>query len=325
MEAGAFHPDILERHPEGGGSLFGIRVQAEIPNEFTYYAIFGCELSSGLRDWLYADLFAPGGCTGHLVATPGDTGGRLPPTSAIEPLAKCVSVLADLYDPATSLPRPNWAFLLLNEDAWGGLQGGLSLRKMLYANGLTRFLDWSVSAFNVGRGFCADRHDRAAFEIACRSADVVQQKYRVLEYYRALERLYLSDTLATLNDSFFKEPTSALAKAVNAMSTESEALYDVLQKRGLLDSAERIADAVDALNVNRFAHALRKSFSDKSKLKDRRKAGKGAQYIYSTRCAIVHAGARDIIIDEYPDYGEVLDAIERELGLAAFRAVHLTS
>ena len=73
-------------------------------------------------------------------------------------------------------------------------------------------------------------------------------------------------------------------------------------------------------NTNRFATALFRKIARKGEASGS-KWQTGAALVYQVRCAIVHAGQKDIIFENFPDGDEVISALLPEVERAALLLV----
>ncbi len=147
------------------------------------------------------------------------------------------------------------------------------------------------------------------------------KKYQFLEVYRSLEAHFLYHILKKFNTDFFSNPRSSVSAAADALSSEIDQFAE------LSLSAQTEFDGVfDTLtlikNANSFAREIHKKVSQRGGLNS--KAKKGACAVYYIRCAIVHAGDRDLIFENYPDGDALLDAILLNTELASLRISGLT-
>lgn len=144
-------------------------------------------------------------------------------------------------------------------------------------------------------------------------------KFRFLELYRMIEARFLADIKAKLIRNFDAEPAIALSTAADALKSE------MTQIAGLaLNYPEPFEACWTKLssmkNENRFTAAL----FQRVEKKGHHSGGKskfGAALIYQMRCAIVHAGEKDMIFEKYPDGDAAISAILPDVERAAFLLV----
>lgn len=125
-------------------------------------------------------------------------------------------------------------------------------------------------------------------------------KYRYLELYRIFEARYLADTKETLIQNFDSGPGAALNEALSALKSEVTQITNLVEHQS--DAVEACWTVVENLrrNLNSFAIALfRRLDSRLSVGSGRWRAGAGL--IYQIRCAIVHAGEKDLIYENFSD------------------------
>lgn len=144
-------------------------------------------------------------------------------------------------------------------------------------------------------------------------------KYRFLELYRVMEAKFIADIKLKLDARFATEPGVALADGLEALKSEMNQLAGLAETEQ--EAFEACWVALDQLrNTNRFAAALfRKADLKRAAGKGKdigglvpakaARAASGAALIYHMRCAVVHAGEKDIIFDNFPDGEAVIDAL----------------
>jgi len=131
-------------------------------------------------------------------------------------------------------------------------------------------------------------------------------KFRFLELYRIMEARFLADIKTKLLSRFDKEPKDSLDEAIEKLRSEINQLISLAEDHK--EQFELIFDDLREIkNTNQFAAAL---FRKLNKKKPEGSGGNakwqsGAALIYMIRCAIVHAGEKDIIFESFPD-GEIL-------------------
>ena len=144
-------------------------------------------------------------------------------------------------------------------------------------------------------------------------------KFRFLELYRMIEARFLADVKEKLLADFDAEPGGALRDASEALKSE------LAQIKGLAENQQAAFEACWATlkaldNNNRFATALFRRM--KKREEDRgAKWQTGAALIYSIRCAVVHAGEKDMIFENYADGDHVIDSLMPDLERAALLLV----
>ena len=124
-------------------------------------------------------------------------------------------------------------------------------------------------------------------------------KFRYLEIYRIMEAQFLADVKSKLVASFDAEPTTALSDASEALKSEMLQLIGLAELQQ--DAFEACWIVLDAKrNTNRFCAALFRKLGRKGPIGGTRWKN-GAALVYFIRCAIVHAGERDIVYDNFAD------------------------
>lgn len=144
-------------------------------------------------------------------------------------------------------------------------------------------------------------------------------KFRFLELYRMIEARFLADVKAKIIANFDAEPGGALHDAVESLKTEMNQIKGLAESQQ--DAFEACWTAVDQLkNSNRFAAALFRKLKTKGEAAGA-KWQTGAALVYQVRCAVVHAGQKDIIFENFPDGDQVIDALLPEVERAALLLV----
>lgn len=147
-------------------------------------------------------------------------------------------------------------------------------------------------------------------------------KFRFLELYRVMEARFLADVKARLIASFDIEPGAALADATDALRSELNQIISLAEAQQ--DAFQACWLALHGLkSSNRFAAALFRRLAKKNVNTGGVQWKIGAALIYQIRCAIVHAGEKDIIFESFPDgdaaIEDVLVPLERaSLALLGF-------
>lgn len=132
-------------------------------------------------------------------------------------------------------------------------------------------------------------------------------KFRFLELYRVLEALFLADVKNRLISHFDTEPSSPLKDALQALQSELKQITALAERHK--EIFEECWLSIDSLKVqNRFANALFRNLK-KKKVQQEGKWQTGAALIYQIRCAVVHAGEKDMIFENFLDGDEAIEAI----------------
>jgi hypothetical protein len=144
-------------------------------------------------------------------------------------------------------------------------------------------------------------------------------KFRFLELYRMMEARFLADVKSKLFAQFDGKPSTALADAVEALKSEMNQIAGLAADHP--QPFEACWTTLAAIkNSNRFVAALFRTI-DKKGHNGGGKSKAGAALIYQIRCAIVHAGEKDMIFEQYPDGEEALEAIISDVERAALLLV----
>ena len=138
-------------------------------------------------------------------------------------------------------------------------------------------------------------------------------KFRFLELYRIMEARFLEQVNERLLRNFDAEPSIALAEAADSLKSEMNQFIGLAETQK--EAFEACWVALDKnKSRNQFTSALFRRIS-KRKLDSGPKWQTGAVLIYQMRCAIVHAGAKDMIFERFPDGDDavisVIPAVER--------------
>lgn len=139
-------------------------------------------------------------------------------------------------------------------------------------------------------------------------------KFRVLELYRIMESLFLEEIRQTLMRDFSTNPGNAVATAEKSLKSELEQFVALADRHK--EPFEYVWLSLFYMkSTNRFSAGLFNKLSESKYTSPEWKAG--AALLYYIRCAIVHAGNKDIIFDSYPDGGEALTSIVPHVEAAA--------
>ncbi|ODR90892.1 hypothetical protein [Sinorhizobium alkalisoli] len=132
-------------------------------------------------------------------------------------------------------------------------------------------------------------------------------KFRFLEVYRIMEARFLHDVELRLKSRFASEPQAALEEALDSVKSELKQLVQLADTQQ--DAFEAIRNELATIKgTNKFAAALYRKLSNLA-LYNNPAWKAGAALVYAIRCAIVHAGQKDIIFEQFPDGDEVLQLL----------------
>lgn len=122
-------------------------------------------------------------------------------------------------------------------------------------------------------------------------------RWRYVALYRVFEAAYLIGLKEGLLARFLESPKEALSDAQSALESELSTFQKLVDDKGLSAAFENIRQIVDDDSTNRFLFAIKRG------LKGSKSSGfkKGVEYAYKIRCAIVHAGQRDVVFDSFAD------------------------
>ncbi|MCA6261992.1 hypothetical protein [Phenylobacterium sp.] len=144
-------------------------------------------------------------------------------------------------------------------------------------------------------------------------------KFRFLELYRMMEARFLAVVKKKLLDAFDSQPGVALQQASNSLKNEISLIKGLAEIQQ--NAFEACWSAINQLkNGNQFAAALFRRAQDKTYASGSRWEN-GAVLIYQIRCAIVHAGQRDLIFERFSDSEDVLKAVIEHIERAALLLV----
>jgi hypothetical protein len=133
-------------------------------------------------------------------------------------------------------------------------------------------------------------------------------KFRFLELYRSIENRFLEDILKKINLKFRSEPKQALDEALIAVKSELNQLSLLAEQHK--SPFEDLRDIVAGMTkTNTFAESIARKLEDKGSFYKSPKYKAGAAMMYYVRCAIVHAGEKDLIFESFDDGVELVDAI----------------
>ncbi|MDD1496899.1 hypothetical protein PVA19_00615 [Agrobacterium sp. CNPSo 3708] len=144
-------------------------------------------------------------------------------------------------------------------------------------------------------------------------------KFRFLELYRMIEALFLAQVKEKLFASFDAEPSGSIQEAADALKSEMAQIRALAEQQQDAFVACRTA-LYPLRQTNRFAAALFKKVKGKG-LENGSQWEVGAALVYQVRCAVVHAGQKDIIFESYPDGDEVIAALIPGVERAALELV----
>ncbi|PCF93208.1 hypothetical protein CPA46_02820 [Sphingopyxis terrae subsp. ummariensis] len=122
-----------------------------------------------------------------------------------------------------------------------------------------------------------------------------------------MEARFLADIKAKLLDNFDSGPSAALGDATAALRSELKQLGNLAdQEPAIFEECWTVLDRMK--NTNRFVAALFRNIQRKGHASGA-KYQTGAALIYQTRCAIVHAGEKDMIFESFDDAEAALEAV----------------
>lgn len=168
----------------------------------------------------------------------------------------------------------------------------------------------------------SDKSIKVALDCLLNSYSTSPLKFRFLELYRVMEALFLADVKKKLMDTFDVEPSQALSVASSALQSELNQITALAEPHTELFEVFW-TDLNSLKNTNRFVAALFRRL-DQKKANGQGKWQSGAALIYQIRCAVVHAGAKDMIFENFSDGDAAIMAILPTLELASLRMLGIT-
>ncbi|WP_373928665.1 hypothetical protein QTN93_00455 [Sphingomonas aerolata] len=163
---------------------------------------------------------------------------------------------------------------------------------------------------------------KVAFDCLLNSYATAPLKFRFLELYRVMEALFIADVKSRLLLAFDAEPAAALNVALDALQSELRQITALAEPhQELFEECLTLLGAIK--NNNQFAAALFRR-STQRKLNSGGKWQTGAALVYQIRCAVVHAGEKDIIFESFPDGDAAISAILPTVERAALKMLGIT-
>ena len=174
----------------------------------------------------------------------------------------------------------------------------------------------AVIALRPGRGL------KVALDCLLNSYATSPLKFRFLELYRVMEALFIADVKNRLLDNFDAEPAVALNEALDALKSELKQIIALAEPHQ--DLFEECWTALDGVRTtNHFAAALFRRVETK-KENNQGRWQTGAALIYQIRCAVVHAGEKDMIFENFSDGDAAMKIVIPTVERAALRMLGIT-
>jgi hypothetical protein len=140
-------------------------------------------------------------------------------------------------------------------------------------------------------------------------------KFRFLEIYRVVEARFIREVKDNLLQSFDIQPKAALEEALNKLKSEMSQIVSIAENNKhhfeMIYSVFLLYE-----NENSLATLLLRKARDARHRQDQ--WALGAALVYYLRCAIVHAGEKDLIFEQFPDGDEFLANVLEHIEEAAF-------
>ncbi|WP_380803127.1 hypothetical protein [Sphingobium tyrosinilyticum] len=249
---------------------------------------------------IYWEIAHPTAGAATIVGFPSDPDTKL--TTAME-VALVQAIAASPVEQHEAILAGDFEIVLGPEDAWGSFHKviGHVKRPMTGSSILWKGPSQAIIGDN-----CASRLSVVALNCIKNSFNTIPIKYRFLELYRVMEARFLADIKSKLFNSFDAEPGSALNDALDALKSEMNQMFVLAdtQKQAFEDCWTSL-DAIK--NTNTFVAALFRRI-EKRKVTGR-KHESGAALIYQIRCAVVHAGQKDMIFENFSDGDAAITAV----------------
>ncbi len=167
-----------------------------------------------------------------------------------------------------------------------------------------------------------ERGTKVALNCLLNSYTTSPLKFRFLELYRVMEALFIADVKIRLMAAFDAEPAAALNDALGALQSELNQITALAEPHQ--DLFEECYNQMEGIkNTNHFAAALFRRLA-KKKLNGLGKWQTGAALVYQIRCAVVHAGEKDMIFENFLDGAAAIDTVLPTVERAALRMLGIT-
>lgn len=238
------------------------------------------------------------------------------PTAIEVALVKAFAALPPHHHPA--ILAGGVEIILGSEDACADFRKAACAAENLMVGESTEF-DTATSAVivpGVGGGL------KVALDCLLNSYATAPLKFRFLELYRVMEALFLADVKSRLMANFDAEPAVALNDAKDALQSELKQITTFAELyQDLFEECWMVLDSLK--NTNRFVVALFKRL-EKKKANGKGKWQTGAALIYQIRCAVVHAGEKDMIFENYTDGNAAIKAVLPTVERTTLRMLGIT-
>lgn len=142
-------------------------------------------------------------------------------------------------------------------------------------------------------------------------------KFRYVELYRVMETRFLRDIIDRVNTTFSASPADALKVALESLQSELKQLLAIAEQSQSYFESIRATVFQLRSSGNAFANAIVNKLQKQGGSINASQWKSGACIVYYMRCAIVHAGEKDIVFEAYCDGNDVLDALIPNMELAA--------
>lgn len=143
-------------------------------------------------------------------------------------------------------------------------------------------------------------------------------KFRFLELYRIVEARFLSEIKSNLDNRFKLEPKLALEDALKALKSELNQI--ILLAKNNQNLFELFYDKLHSIkNINKFCASLFKKLENSETKVSNPKWTAGAALFYYIRCAVVHAGEKDIIYENFDDSEDVIVEVIKDIEIISLK------
>jgi hypothetical protein len=289
------------------------------------------ELVDSVKLPLYLEVGDSGGGFRGLLKLPG-TGDALSglPTAALAALARVWVCVPDLLEEDGDFDvkqRYRDKLLILEEGQVSGRDGkdfdqllAALLVCKLKVSALPKEPHWvSFARIEISAGALASDKDLIPGRLMQEVLSESRVRWRYVALYRIFESAYLVGLRQRLLSEFLQSPQEELANAQKALESELSSFKALVEEKKLEAQFDAIRSAVDGARQNKFLLAIKRALRhSKSSMHTT-----GVEYAYKIRCAIVHAGQKDVVFDRYEDAEEGVELVLSIMEEAVFELLGL--
>lgn len=289
------------------------------------------ELVDSVQSPLYLEVGDSGGGMRALLKLPG-VGDALSglPTAALTALARAWPAVPDLVNEEGDLElqeKYRDKLLILEEGQVSGWDKkdfdqflAALLDCKLKVSALPKRPHWvSFARVEISANAMASDNALMAGRLMQEVLSEARLRWRYVALYRVFESAYLVGLKQRLLSGFLQNPQLELAAAQKALESELSSFQSLVQEKNLQASFEAIRAAVDNATQNRFLLAVKRALKDSKNSMH----AKGVEYAYKIRCAIVHAGQKDVVFDRYEDAEDGVELLLGSMEEAVFELLGL--